>query len=58
MSALSMHSGTEMLVAVRGKMKLSTNNVAIIILSIFEGKARKEPYKVGSLCMRPDRTNI
>lgn len=58
MSALSMHSGTEMLVAVPGKMKLSTNVVAIIILSIFEGKARKEPYKVGSLCMRPGRTNI
>ena len=58
MSALSMHRGSEMLVAVPGKMRLSTNVVAIIILGIFEGKARKEPYKIGSLCMRPGRTNI
>ena len=57
-SALSIHRGSEMLVDVLGKMRLSTNVVAIIILGIFEGKARKEPYKTGSLCMRPGRTNI
>lgn len=58
MSALSVHGGTEMSVAVSCKMKPSTNVVAIIILSMFEGKAMKEPYKVRSLCMRPSRTNI
>lgn len=39
------------------KMKHSTN-VAIIILSIFEGNARKGLLKVGSFCMRFGRTNI
>jgi len=57
-SAVSVQGGTDVFVAVSCKMKPSTNVVAIIILSIFEGKAGKEPYKVGSLCMRPGRTNL
>lgn len=44
--------------AVPCKTKHSTNVVAIIILSIFEGNAREGPQKVESLGMRSGRTNI
>lgn len=58
MSALSVHGGTQVSVAVPCRMRPPTNVVAILMLSVFEGKAMKEPYKVRSLCMRPGRTNI
>lgn len=57
-SALSVHGGTQVSVAVPCRMRPPTNVVAILMLSVFEGKAMKEPYKVRSLCMRPGGTNI